>query len=313
MKEIAATHTWSHTIILLYKYTRIDDPVAFRDVQRKLCTELGLKGRLLIAHEGINITLEGITENVEKYVEILLADPRFATTHIKRSEGTGSAFPKLIVKVRKEIVTLGLTAQATTVDIDPNVTTGKHLPPAELKQWFDQGKDFVIVDMRNSYEHMSGHFKDSILPPLENFRDLPKVLPQLEPLKNKTVLTVCTGGVRCEKASGYLISQGFNDVYQLDGGIVSYMEQFKDNQEFKGSLYVFDDRKTMAFVDPSVRGVVGKCKTCSAASERYVNCANLACHIHLIICTECAPITDSAFCSDACYTVHTRNRAVTTS
>ncbi len=174
-------------------------------------------------------------------------------------------------------------------DIDPNKLTGKRLRPEELYSWLHEGKECYIVDMRNDYEHRVGYFKNAILPPLENFRDLPKVLPALAHLKNKTVVTVCTGGVRCEKASGYLCREGFNDVYQLDGGIVSYMEKFR-NDDFMGKLYVFDDRIMMTFTPDEERTIVGRCGKCATPSEEYINCANPNCHLHFICCKRCQEI-----------------------
>ncbi len=271
-------------ILLFYKYTRIEDPEAFRDAQRALCVKLELKGRIIVAHEGINATFEGTAENVEKYKAELAKDARFQNIHYKISDGTGNAFPKLIVKARKEIVSLHLGDE----DFDPNVTTGVHLKPEELREWLEQGEEFTIVDMRNDYEHKVGHFAGSVLPSLTNFRDLPKVVDtELAPLKNKKVLTVCTGGIRCEKASGYLVKKGFTDVYQLDGGIVSYMEKYP-NEHFKGKLYVFDDRIMMGFDTASDKHeVIGRCEGCGTTSETYVNCTHNNCHRHFITCDEC--------------------------
>jgi UPF0176 protein len=270
-------------ILLYYKYVLIDNPASEMARQRELCERLGLKGRIIIAREGINGTVEGLKENTEKYIEEMTGDPRFANMHWKKSAGTGKAFPKLSVKVRSEIVSLGLGV----CDIDPNQITGVHLKPEELHQWIKEGKEFYIVDMRNVYEHKVGHFEGSLLPAIENFRDLPKVIDQIAHLKNKTVLTVCTGGVRCEKASGFLITQGFKDVYQLDGGIVSYMEKYP-NENFKGKLYVFDNRVTMGFyTDDQTHEIVAKCDTCGEKSENFVNCANDMCHRHFITCKSC--------------------------
>ena len=316
----------AYTVILFYNYTHIEDPQAFVNEQRTLCTSLGLKGRILIAHEGMNATLEGLNANIDAYCTTLLADSRFKDTHIKRSAGTadGSAFRRLVVKVRKEVVTLGLPPEE---DFKPRETTGKYLSPEELHAWFTKKNpdDFVIVDMRNDYEHQSGHFKGSVLPPLRNFRDLPKVLPSLEHLKNKTVVTVCTGGIRCEKASGYLVKNGFKDVYQLNGGIVTYMEKFENAgvsadvdtatsattataaatlttpaNNFLGSLYVFDERTTMAFAPKDKRSVIGVCEFCNAPSEKYTNCGNDDCYLKFIVCENC-PRTDKlnkAFCRE---------------
>src|SRR3989344_5452116 len=278
-----------YEIILFYKYVRIADPKRLCEEQEEICTRLGLKGRCIIATEGINATFEGTKENIKEYIKQLEKDERFRNIHFKLSAGTGSAFPKLSIKVRKEIVSLHLG----TCDIDPNQITGIHLKPEELHEWllenqaasaqgFGEPKEFYIVDMRNAYEHKVGHFENSICPPIENFRDLPKVVEQIKHLKNKTILTVCTGGVRFEKASGFLITQGFTDVYQLDGGIVSYMERYP-NEDFKGKLYVFDGRIVQGFfTDDPKHQIVGKCDTCMRPSENYVNCDNPVCHRHFI-------------------------------
>lgn len=272
-----------YQVLLFYKYIHIENPKKLVEEQRALMQSLGFTGRCIVASEGINFTLEGTKENTEKYIQELKKDPRFTDVHFKKSAGTGSAFPKLSIKVRSEIVTLGLGA----CDVDPNKVTGKRLEPEELHEWIANGKEFYIVDMRNAYEHEAGHFEGSLLPPMDNFRDLPAFLKSIEHLKSKTVLTVCTGGVRCEKASGYLLENGFKDVYQLQGGIVSYMEKYP-NEDFVGKLYVFDNRMLMGFyTDDPKHQVVGKCVECGKASERFTNCADIKCHRQLIACEEC--------------------------
>lgn len=290
-------------IILFYKYVHIEDPEQFAEEQRELQKRLGLTGRTLIASEGINATLEGTKEHIAEYLSGFLSDPRFATTHIKRSPGTGNAFPKTSIKVRSEIVTLGLGK----CDIDPNKITGTHLSPAELHEWIHSDKEFYIVDMRNIYEHQVGHFENSIVPPMDNFRDLPKFLESVAHLKHKTVVTVCTGGVRCEKASGYLLENRFTDVYQLDGGIVSYMAAYP-NEDFLGKLYVFDNRMMMGFyTDDPKHQVVGKCVSCGKPSERFSNCKD--CYRQLIVCAECETSSErTATCTEKCK-VNTRKNS----
>jgi len=287
----------NYEIILFYKYVFIDNPEEVKISQEEICKRLALTGRCIVATEGINATFEGMKEGIKEYVKELIKDERFKNIHFKYSAGTGNAFPKLSVKVRKEIVSLHLGV----CDIDPNQITGIHLSPEELHQWIKNGREFYIVDMRNAYEHKVGHFENSIMPPIENFRDLPAVVEQISHLKNKTVLTVCTGGVRCEKASGFLLTQGFTDVYQLGGGIVSYMEKYP-NEDFKGKLYVFDGRITMGFyTDDAKHLIVGKCDACLEPSENYVNCANPVCHRHFIICLDCLAKNDGkAFCPGGC-------------
>lgn len=285
-------------IILFYKYVYLDNPEGVAQRHRVFQKRFNLTGRTIIAHEGINATLEGTPENIDAFLEAFFLDKRFEGTHIKRSIGTGKAFPRTMIKVRKEIVTLGLDSSC---DIDPNVLTGIHLKPEELHEWFKTGKEFYIVDMRNAYEHQLGYFEGSIKPELENFRDLPKFVKSLEHLKNKTVLTVCTGGVRCEKASGYLLSQGFTDVYQLDGGIVSYMEKYP-NENFLGKLYTFDSRIAMGFyTDDPKHQVVAKCCICGKTCERFTNCFNDECHRQLIACQVCEIEQGTKFlCKQGC-------------
>jgi len=278
-------------ILLFYKYVTVEDPEALASWLRERCTAHRLLGRILVAGEGLNGTVEGSKDDAEAFATELLEDTRFSDMKIKRSVGTGVAFPKLSVKVRNEIV--GTQFPAT---VDPRVRTATHLPPEELRQWYEEGKDFVIVDMRNDYEFQSGHFKDSINPGLENSRDLPSALPKLESLKDKTVLTVCTGGVRCEKMSALLLENGFTDVYQLDNGIHGYMEKYP-GKDFLGSLYTFDNRKTMDFGGD--REIIGRCHFCNAATEKYVNCANDFCHLHFLVCEGCSGAR-SVFCSTVC-------------
>lgn len=286
----------THQILLYYKYTPVEDPELFASQQRMLCEDLGLKGRIIIAHEGLNGTVEGTLENTEKYVTAMLADPRFATMNFKKSPGTGAAFPRLSIKVRQEIVSLHLGDE----DFSPTHITGTYLPPETLHDWIHSDKEFYIIDMRNDYEHKIGFFKNSILPPLKNFRDLNHVLPQLEHLKNKTVVTVCTGGVRCEKASGFLIKHGFTDVYQLENGIVSYMEKYPE-EDFAGKLYVFDNRITIGFNSPMVQHeIVGRCARCTAPSENYVNCKLKTCNAHFLCCRACEIQNGGVFCSTDC-------------
>lgn len=282
----------AYQVLLFYGYLTIDNPQATAGWLRVLAEKHQLLGRALIAEEGINATFEGTQEATEHFVQEFRKDKRFENLQIKRSVGTGASFPKLSVKVRQEIV-----GTRFPKEVDPRVKTAPHLKAEELKQWYESNKDFVVVDMRNSYEYASGRFKNSIDPGLENSRDLPEAVEKLGDLKDKTVLTVCTGGVRCEKMSAYLLHKGFKNVYQLDGGIHTYMEKYP-GEDFEGTLYTFDQRLTMDFGGD--RKIVGKCRLCNEPTERYVNCANLNCHLHFLVCENCVPMGEAAYCSEEC-------------
>jgi UPF0176 protein len=282
-----------YQVLLFYKYVTIENPTALKEWVLRRAMNLGLLGRVIVAEEGINGTLEGAFENTNIFKDEFLADPRFSDVQVKTSEGDGHSFPKLSVKVRNEIVGTRFDKEK----VDPRKKTAPHLPPEELRQWYENQKDFVVVDMRNDYEFLSGHFKNSINPGLNNSRDLVDAVSKLEPLKNKTVLTVCTGGVRCEKMSAYLLSRGFKDVYQLDNGIHGYMEKYP-GKDYLGTLYTFDQRLTMDF--GGEREVIGKCFLCDAKTELYVNCADDTCHLHFLACKDCQK-EDGTFCSKKCF------------
>lgn len=282
-----------YTVLLFYTYTPIKDPEVLATYTRGLCEGLSLKGRAIIAEEGINMTLEGCTSDTQRFLNVFMKDKRFKDMHIKTSLGNGRAFPRLSVKVKSEIVTTRFPKE-----INPRKKTGTYLQAEKLKEWFNNKEDFVIVDMRNDYEYWSGRFKDSIDLGLHASRDLPQALGKLRIHQDKKVLTVCTGGVRCEKMSAYLLANGFKDVYQLDGGIHSYMEKYP-GEDFVGALYTFDNRDTMHF--GGEREIVGICRFCQGKTEDYYNCANNECHLHFIACETCAD-EEYVFCSDTCKT-----------
>ena len=284
-------------VIIFYKYTPVVDPHGFMKWTRVLCERIGIKGRLLIAHEGINGTVEGSREQLDQFESAMRETPfgDFQDLWFKASSGSGQAFKKLKIKVRPNILNIGLDAEQ---DINPNQLTGKHIEADELNAWFSRGEEFAIIDMRNDYEYAVGRFESSVDPGMRNFRDLKTVAPKLEHLKDKKVLTVCTYGVRCEKASGYLLNQGFQNVYQLHGGIGTYMKKYP-GQHFEGSLYVFDERMTEQFTNDYK--IVGVCTGCGEKSERFGNCAWSECHKQLIICDACA--SAPVWCSDTCNSV----------
>ena len=268
-------------VILFYKFTDVADPAAFVTAHKAKGAELGLTGRMLVAEEGINGTFEGTRESVDAYKAFLLSDPRFSDMKIKESKGTGKAFPKLKIKVRSEVVTLGAGR------FDVAAETATELPAAELQQWYKDNEDFVVLDLRNSYEIASGQFERTIDPGLDNFRDLPKKLEEMKDLKGKKVVTVCTGGIRCEKATCLLKREGFTDIYQLKDGIHTYMEQFP-GEHFKGTLFVFDDRMTTDVV-PEVpdKEILGKCVFCQVSTEQYCSDDSIRPSKKILCCSDC--------------------------
>jgi UPF0176 protein len=282
-----------YQVLLFYKYVTIQNPQELMADFRALAEKHSLMGRCLIAEEGINATVEGLVEDTEAFAAELLQNPLFTDLRIKKSVGTGASFPKLSVKVRTEIVGTRFPQEMA----DPRVRTAPRLSPEKLREMYQNQEDFVVVDMRNDYEFASGHFINAIDPGLSSSRDLPDVLPKLEPLKKKKVVTVCTGGVRCEKMSALLLSNGFEDVYQLEDGIHAYMEKYPA-EDFLGTLYTFDDRKTMHF--GGERKIIGKCYVCDSSTENYVNCANNLCHLHFLACEKCVEEDGTAFCSTVC-------------
>lgn len=274
-----------YVVLLYYKYVKITNPKEIMDLQRAICEVLDLKGRILIAEEGINGTVEGMEKNIEEYIKQTEKDKRFNNINWKKSKGDGKAFKKLTVKVRPEIVTTGINDK----DFGPlKKITGKYLTVDKLYKWYEEGRDFYIIDMRNDYEFEIGKFKNSVWPEgLGHFRDVPNAIKSILNLKDKTVVTVCTGGVRCETASGLLIKYGFKEVYQLENGIVTFMEKYP-NTYFEGKLLVFDGRETLGFnVDDPKHKIIGKCRICKYPSENLVNYFEKGKNRYGIICTDC--------------------------
>lgn len=281
----------SYTVILFYRYVTIEDPVTLMERERAVCEVLGLTGRVIIAEEGVNATLEGTAESIAKYTEHIRRDTRFKKIDIKETDGTGTLFPKLSIKVRPEIVTSFVGAS-----VNPRKDTGVHLAPSELRKWLEKGEEFEIIDMRNDYEYAVGHFKNARASGMHSFKDLVKVTGDHADIKEKKVVTVCTGGVRCEKASAYLKAQGFTNVYQLEGGIHRYMEKYP-GEDFLGTLYTFDGRVTMDFGGEK-REIIGKCVRCNALTERFADCAISSCGNHFLACDGCRDTEDRAYCGE---------------
>lgn len=266
-------------VLLYYKYARLSDPQEFAGEHRILCESLKLRGRILLGTEGINGTVAGTPDATISYEAALRERPEFKDVAFKVSECETTPFRKLEIKVRSEIVTLGAGA-----DLDPASETAPHLAPAEWKRMIEE-EDVVLFDVRNRYETEVGRFKGAITPAIENFRELPQVLPQYQDLKDKTVLMYCTGGIRCEKASALFRRAGFKRVYQLEGGIVTYGEQVGD-AHWEGDCFVFDERMMIPIGDSDKRAPVGRCVHTGMPTRNVVNCLHDPCHKMLLVAPE---------------------------
>lgn len=254
-------------VILFYKYVSIENPADFSASQRELCGRLGVKGRILIAGEGINGTLAGPRRAIEEYTENLTSDPRFADVIFKYSSGDANTFPRLVVKVRKEIVTLNAGP------LEP--VRENQLAPLAWKEMMEHDSEAVLLDIRNRYESDAGRFAGAVVCRIEHFRELPGYLEQLKELRDKRVMLYCTGGIRCEKAAGLFRGRGFRQVYQLQGGIVTYQEEF-GNEHWLGECFVFDQRMTVRRDEGLTQ--IGRCAHTSVATSRFVNCLHDPCH-----------------------------------
>lgn len=277
-------------VLLYYKFTNIDNPKEFRDLQLSLCKSLNIKGRILIGSEGINGTVAGTEESIDKYISETKKYPGLEDIEWKISFSEENVFPKLRVVVRDEIVTF-----RAKVDINKRA---KYINPEELSKLYESSTDFVILDGRNEYEGRIGKFKNAIVPDIKNFRDFPEWFEKnKELLKGKKVITYCTGGIRCEKLSAYLVQEGIEDVSQLHGGIVTYGE-VTGGKDFLGTCYVFDKRihVDVNSVNPKT---ISECEHCSKNIARYINCCNALCNKQFICCEECDIKFDSG-CSVEC-------------
>lgn len=269
-----------YKVILFYKFIRIENPEVFRDEQKVLAGSLNLKGRMLIANEGINATFEGLAQDIEKYKTELTKDERFAGLVFKESAGTGEGFTKLKIKVRPEIVTLGAG------EFDVANETAQEISVDELQKLYEEKEDFVVLDLRNGFEIDVGKFENTVDPKLVNFRDLPKKLEELSDLKNKKIVTVCTGGIRCEKATCLMKKEGFTNIYQLKDGIHTYMQKYPA-KNFKGSLFVFDNRMTTEVVGTEGREIIGQCIFCKTPCENFYNDDSVRPSRKVICCDIC--------------------------
>lgn len=275
-------------IILFYQFAEIADPEGFAAGQREFCSKEGLLGKLLVAREGINGSFSGTKEQIERYQYYLTGIDGFSDVNFKEETALFRPFKKLIVRVKKEIIRM-----ERELDMSRR---GKYITPEELLALYESGEEFIILDTRNKYESDVGRFRNALTTDIDSFREFPEALRALSDKKNKKIVTYCTGGIRCEKATAYMISRGFEDVYQLKDGIINFCQQYPDTL-WEGKCFVFDERLVS---DVEAGGeVISRCALCGESSDRYQNCRNTACDELVILCQKCSDVNEGC-CSGEC-------------
>ncbi len=274
-------------IILYYKFVPIPDTESVLFWQKALCEKLGLKGRILISDKGLNGTLGGEIKALKAYKKAMNEHSLFGGIEYKWSDGKADDFPKLSIKVRSETVSLGWEPHVNKSGV---VGGGKHLKPSQVHELVNnRGDDVVFFDGRNKYEASIGKFKNAVVPDVNTFKEYMTELdkPEYDEIKKKPVITYCTGGIRCETLSALMIEKGFEEVYQMDGGIVKYGEAYKDEGYWEGKLFVFDKRMKLGFSEDSKD--IASCEKCGEKTSNQINSTNIRRRLH-IICENCAVV-----------------------
>lgn len=277
--------------LLYYCYTTIENAEQFASDHLNFCKSLDLVGRIIVADEGLNGTVSGTVESCRAYMDFIENDIRFASTEFKIDDVQEPSFIKMHCRYKSEIVYSGLRDPNI---IDPKKKTGVHLEPKDFLEMKDRD-DVVILDVRSNYEHSLGKFKNAVTLDIENFRDFPAKINELAQYKDKKILTYCTGGIKCEKASALLLHEGFKEVYQLHGGIIKYGKE-AEGKDFEGQCYVFDNRVAVEVnkVNPKV---ISTCYNCGQTTAKMINCANPECNEHFTQCDDCGWSLDGCCCS----------------
>jgi len=289
MSDLKNAEYW---VLAYYYYTNIADAEDYAYYHLKYCKQLGINGRIYISKEGINGTICATPNVCNVYMSDLKEDPRFEGRSFKVDPTDKPAFNRMHCRYKKEIVNSGL------MHINPNKKTGIHLRGQDVQKLMNK-EDVVLLDVRSNYETRLGKFKNALTLDIENFREFPEKVKTLDYLKEKKIITYCTGGIKCEKASAYLLEQGFKNVYQMHNGILGYASD-TGGKDFDGVLYVFDGRVAVPVnqVNPKL---IATCIKCNKATDRNLNCANVTCNEQFNMCEECSNVMEGC-CSDVCYT-----------
>ncbi|MCX8472980.1 MAG: rhodanese-related sulfurtransferase [Sediminibacterium sp.] len=297
LKTLVEQENFNRTTISFYRYVNINDPISFRNFLYQNLNELQVFGRIYIATEGINAQISVPEFNLEKCKQFIHSLPELNNIRLNIAvEENRNSFWVLSCKVRPKIVADGIVDK----EFNPQ-NTGNYVNAAEMNDLINNPQA-VIVDMRNHYEYEVGHFKNAIEIPADTFKDQLKIaVEKLDQHKKQPVIMYCTGGIRCEKASSYLKHNGFEFVYHLEGGIINYVNQVKDQNlpcNFIGKNFVFDNRLGER-VTPDI---IATCHQCGKPCDNHINCANEGCHLLFIQCSDCAQKFNNC-CSEQCQSI----------
>jgi UPF0176 protein len=292
-------------ILLYYKFAPLGDPEAVKLWQKTLAESLSLRGRILISKQGLNGTVGGEMDDLKAYIKATKAYPAFKDVVFKWSDGGRDDFPRLSVKTRRELVGFKNSDDEFEVDENGVIGGGTHLKPKQVNELVEQfGDDVIFFDGRNEHEAKIGKFKNAVVPHTNTSRDFIAELEsdKYDDIKNKKVITYCTGGIRCEVISAMMKKRGFTDVYQIDGGIVKYGEAYGDDGLWEGSLRVFDNRMTVEFSDHAA--TIGECSHCGGKTSNFENCAFANCNDLVLMCETCKTNPDLLFHTPECKVQH---------
>lgn len=299
-------------ILLYYKFTPIADPEAVKLWQKTLCDSLDLRGRILVSQHGLNGTVGGEMADLKTYIKQTKQFAGFKDIVFKWSDGGREDFPRMSVKARRELVGFKNSDDEFSVDENGVVGGGVHLKPKQVHELVEKyGDDVVFFDGRNEHEARIGKFKNAIVPNTNTSRDFIAELEsdKYDDIKDKKIVTYCTGGIRCEVISAMMKKRGFKDVYQIDGGIVKYGEAYGDDGLWEGSLRVFDNRMTVDFSDHTK--TIGDCTHCGGKTSNFENCAHAECNDLVLICETCKQNPDLLFHTSECKAKHEAKHVVT--
>lgn len=301
-------------ILLYYKFTPVKDPLVTKMWQKTLCDGLNLRGRILISKDGINGTVGGDMDDLKAYIKATKQFPGFKDIVFKWSDGGREHFPRMSVKERRELVGFKNSEDEFDVNADGVIGGGKHLKPKQVHEMVEKyGDDVVFFDGRNEHEARIGKFKNAVVPNTHTSRDFIAELEsdKYDDIKDKKVISYCTGGIRCEVISAMMKKRGFKEVYQIDGGIVKYGEQYGDDGLWEGALRVFDDRMTVEFSDHAK--TIGDCTHCDEKTSNFENCAHTECNSLVLICETCKEDPDNLFHTDQCCEANAKKMGATAS